>query len=322
MRKSYFHVANPKGPSSEFVQHAYELVPSTNCVLVHYLGDEKAAVDYPHGNRKHNERNHIRTCPSVLDELAQQTAMSSTSKVYKSSVTKLPPQASHIHVLQPRNLKQVENTRMKQLKKQRVSHDALYNLHKLAIDMPDFIHHITTYPDLVCVCAQKGPLQELDRVLLLSSPSAQLLWYDTTFNLGDFYVSVLSFRHTLFKEGPVIPAAFMIHERKLQAHHDQMLASCAKLVHSLSKTCHPIVTDEERGIVNAIANNLPKSPNLRCWNHLFRDATRWLRSHGATTDDISVYISDLRDVFHQPTKEEYTAKLQQLTQKWSAPFRE
>jgi len=42
----------------------------------------------------------------------------------------------------------------------------------------------------------------------------ELLSYDTTFQLGDFYVSVLCFRHTLFKEAPVIPAAFLVHERK------------------------------------------------------------------------------------------------------------
>ena len=39
--------------------------------------------------------------------------------------------------------------------------------------------------------------------------------YDTTFQLGDFYVLILCFRHTLFKETPVIPATFLVHERNL-----------------------------------------------------------------------------------------------------------
>ena len=131
--------------------------------------------------------------PSVLKDLTTECTRSTTSKVYKSAITNLPP-TSHISVLQPRNSKQVENIRMKQLQNQRISHDGLYHLHELAIDMPDLIHEIKTHPDLVCICGQKAMLQELDRVLLLDSPIPQLLSYDTTFQLGDFYVSVLSFR--------------------------------------------------------------------------------------------------------------------------------
>ena len=36
--------------------------------------------------------------------------------------------------------------------------------------------------------------------------------------------------------------------------------------------------------------------------------------------DISVYLSDIRDLFHLPTEEEYTSKLASMKQKWSAPF--
>ena len=43
------------------------------------------------------------------------------------------------------------------------------------------------------------------------------LSYDTTFNLGNFYVSVLSFRHTMLKNSKhntsfTIPVAFMTHD--------------------------------------------------------------------------------------------------------------
>ena len=46
VKKSYFHVDTPNGPSREFVKHAYQLLPpnSGNVVLLHYMGDEKAAV--------------------------------------------------------------------------------------------------------------------------------------------------------------------------------------------------------------------------------------------------------------------------------------
>ena len=126
--------------------------------------------------------------PSVLRKLENDCSKGTTSKVYKSAISNISP-LTHMSVLQPRNDKQVENIRTKELQKHRISHDALYNLHEMAVDMPDFIHTIHTHPDLVCVCGQRALLEEMDRVLLLNSPSAQLLSYDTTFQLGDFYVS-------------------------------------------------------------------------------------------------------------------------------------
>lgn len=47
---------------------------------------------------------------------------------------------------------------------------------------------------------------------------------------------------------------------------------------------------------------------------------RWLRSHGAPAQDVSVYLSDMKELFHIPGEEEYTAKLNDLACKWSAPF--
>ena len=321
VKKSYFYIDSVHGPSADFRRHAYELDPPNNLVLIHYLGDEGAAVDFPHGNQQNESRNFVRTCPSLLGHISAECSRSTTSKVYKSALTNLPPKP-HISVLLPRNSKQVENARMKQLRNMRISHDALYNLHELATDMPDFIHVIRTHPDLVCICGQKAMLDELDRAILLKSPTPQLLSYDTTFQLGDFYLSTLSFRHTLFKEAPVIPAAFMIHERKFQSAHTEFLAVCTKLARSLAKAAHPLVTDEEKGIVNAVTSNLPAVCRLRCWNHLLRDVKRWLRGHGATSDDVSVYISNLRELFHQPTMAEYDKLLESMVMKWSAPFRQ
>ena len=304
------------------MRHAYQLFTpsSSKAILIHYIGDEKAAIKFPHGNAtKHLSRPHIRTCPSVLRSLEKECQHTTTAKVYRSHITQVPA-PTHLPVMQPRNTKQVKNIRSKMLERQRLSHDALYNLHELATDMPYFVHAIRTHPDLVCVCAHKALLEELDRVLLVESSSPQLLSYDTTFQLGDFYISTLTFRHTLFEEAPVIPAAFLLHERKLKECHEELFSICCKLVPSLAKTAKPIVTDEEQAYVATIGKYLPAAPHLRCWNHLFQDAMRWLRSHGAPSDDVSVYLSDMRALFHLPAREEYTQRLKQMAQRWSAPF--
>jgi hypothetical protein len=46
-----------------------------------------------------------------------------------------------------------------------------------------------------------------------------LFSYDTTFNIGDFYMSPLVCRHPLFKNEPSFPIAFLFHETKTAPTH-------------------------------------------------------------------------------------------------------
>ena len=140
----------------------------------------------------------------------------------------------------------------------RLSHDALYNLHELSYDIPDFVHKIVTFPDLIVVCGIKRFLMECNRLLALHStlPSSQLLSYDTTFQLGDFYLSPLLFRNTLFQKSPVMPVMFAIHERKLKSTHTEMMKIVAQelpfLASNSTKKLVPLVTDDKKGFFEAI----------------------------------------------------------------------
>ena len=112
-------------------------------------------------------------------------------------------------------------------------------------------------------------LDEADRVLTMGT--SQLLSYDTTFQLGDFYVSPLIFRHTIFEEKPCIPAMFLVHERKFADTHHEMFKECVKHIPALKKAKCPLVTDKEQSIVNAAQRELQNIALVHCWNHLFRD---------------------------------------------------
>ena len=109
--------------------------------------------------------------------------------------------------------------------------------------------------------------EELDDVLLLKNET-QLLSYDTTFELGDFYVPILIFRHMLFKEQPCIPCAFLIHERKLTETHEDLFDVLSRQVKSITKLSIPLVTDGEKALINSIESKLPIIILVRCWNHI------------------------------------------------------
>ena len=177
-------------------------------------------------------------------------------------------------VLMPCNQKQIKNLQAKERQSVHLTHDALYNVHELAYDLDDFVYKIITFPDLI-ICSLKVILQELDHVISAATTAPILLSYDTTFQLGDFYVSPLLFRHIVSNESPVIPAAFMLHERKF---HEEFMNFINLKLPSLSKLKEPIpiVTDDELGICNAIDKCLPGVYHLQCWNHLINSIKIWL----------------------------------------------
>ena len=108
----------------------------------------------------------------------------------------------------PKNLKQLQNLQVKYLSHSRISKDELYNLHEIAYDTGNFVRTIVTVPNLICVCGVKEVLSEANKVILRNE-CGQFLLYDTTFMLGDFYVSILLFRHTIFVGNPCISALFL-----------------------------------------------------------------------------------------------------------------
>lgn len=287
--------------------------------LIHYIGDETSATDFPHRNSCHSGRQFVRTCPSYLSSCEVLVQNRKANVVYKQEVATMKCEPALVPVKTPRNLKQLRNLRFKSLKNSRISRDALFNIHEIAYDIPGFVWKVTTFPDLICICGLQEILEEVDRVITLDD-RLQLLSYDTTFQLGDFYVSPLIVRHSLFQERPCIPVMFLFHERKLQETHQDMFRECIRRVPSLKTAKCPIVTDKEKAITNAIKEEMPRIKLLSCWNHIFRDIRTWCRKHGAPLIDIAVYIEDIQLLFHSQNEEEYEKRLQVRREVWDAAF--
>ena len=189
IKKHYFHASTPEGISKDFQKHAYQLLNNENLTLIHYLGDESIATTYPHGNNIHHpESTFIRTCPSTMSALGASLKTEKASVLYKKSVASMNTSPELVPVVVPRNMQQLRSMRHRVLQKSRISHDEIFNIHELAYDMPGYIHKIITFPDLVCVCGMTELLEECDRVLFVGSDQ-QIVSYDTTFQLGDFYVT-------------------------------------------------------------------------------------------------------------------------------------
>ena len=52
-------------------------------------------------------------------------------------------------------------------------------------------------------------------------------------------------------------------------------------------------------------NYVPGVGRVRCWNHTINAVKLWLRRYEANSAEIPVYVSNLRELFHQPSEEVY-----------------
>ena len=155
----------------------------------------------------------------------------------------------------------------------RLSRDALYNLYELSFDI-DFVHDIHAYPNLSVIMYDPSAITTFNSLLSTATPPdlpTQQLSYDTTFKLGDFYVSVIVFRETEFTQNPVIPLAYYIHERKKNETHSHFFNYMTAVLPELHRATNAIIiTDQEAAIRQAIAAAFPTVPLFMCWNHVIQ----------------------------------------------------
>jgi len=87
--KRKFQTLKRSGPSSEFKRFTYHRFEpeSSQYIVVHYIGDETVAEDFPHGNVKNSEeaRPFQRSAPSVLARRASKLKFEKLLELKESS---------------------------------------------------------------------------------------------------------------------------------------------------------------------------------------------------------------------------------------------
>ena len=213
---------------------------------------------------------------------------------------------------QPRNPRQVKYLRSSVANAKKMGNDSLVTLHEIAYMVPNFVWSISTFPDLTVIFGLDCLLTEL------ASCDKILLSYDTTFLLGDFYLSVLVGKFSMFNECPCMPLAFLLHDRKFEiAHADFFTRLPARFP---AKNDVVIVTDGELAMSKAITKALPQWHLATCSNHILTDVELWLKKRSASHLEISVYKCQLQELLHCDSEHQLAMKINTLKPTWTDAF--
>ena len=307
LRKIYFKLINENEEDNRFKKYAWRLEgqhENTNVILIQYTGDESIYKGQPHGNSKKNKTTFVRTKTSVFRKIQELEPRNPVAVMNKINA-EINADCQNTGYSNVRNKNQVKNIQKKMRLENGLGPDSLYNLHLLFYHLEGYISDIKTAPDLYILLGLKNIYEEFDKLLRFKTDETVPLFYDTTFNLGDFYVSTLSFQHYLFENAPVIPLGIMIHERKFQKHHEVFLEAVKEKVPLLGTKNLAIVTDRETGIINAIKKVFPNLTLLICWNHILRDTKDFLRKIGEISKNIEAINQQLKKLLECDSLENY-----------------
>ena len=137
------------------------------------------------------------------------------------------------------------------------------------------------------------PLLEALEHLLMIDSEPTILHYDTVFNIGDYYLSTVTFRHSLYNENPIIPCGFLIHSRRYHCDHKTFIEAITSVVHPLTTRHVNIVTDREFNF----ADSFPVGTHLYCWNHLINDLRWHLRNKcNCSTEEINYFVNAFKNI--------------------------
>lgn len=163
----------------------------------------------------------------------------------------------------------------------------------------DFISLLTLHPRIVLHLFPHPLLDSLEQLLHVSHHPVTL-HYDTVFNIGDYYMSTLTFRHALFVGDPIIPCGFLIHSRRYHSDHRVFIDSIIEAVHPLATKCINIVTDREFKFATAF----PVGSHLYCWNHLERDLHWHLKTKcNSSPEEVSYFTNTFKQLINASTTE-------------------
>ena len=83
--------------------------------------------------------------------------------------------------------------------------------------------HVDVVPDYNSVMISQEIINFVTKLINQNNIEHVIFSYDTTYQIGDFYCSVLVMKVPCFVEEPVIPVSFVLHDRRFCEVHNMFL---------------------------------------------------------------------------------------------------
>ncbi|CAF0941334.1 unnamed protein product [Didymodactylos carnosus] len=127
--KKLYQVAQTVSKEKEFEKHVYVSSKNPSDMVVHYIGDEQKGIQK------------LKTPKSVLNKIDLLVETITPAQVYRNLIS------GNENADKIRNEQQIISRRNLHLRKQKLSHDELYNVYDMGFELPNFVHSYSLLPN-------------------------------------------------------------------------------------------------------------------------------------------------------------------------------
>ena len=197
----------------------------------------------------------------------------------------------------PRNSQQIRNYRRSETKKDT---DVLYSVMlqcKLSEGKSDsFVRDVKAAPDPQCVLYTDWQMSELVKFTTKQAEFSVFV-ADTTYNLGDFYVTPTTYQHLMLEDStshkhPSFLGPTLVHQRKNFSSFNYFSSTLIGANNKLQNV-QAFGTDGDLALIEAFSHNFRDARQLRCFIHLKRNISDKLRERGIPSNESSEFIADI-----------------------------
>jgi hypothetical protein len=197
----------------------------------------------------------------------------------------------------PRNVNQMKNFRRSGIKKDK---NVLYSVMlqcKLAEGKSDaFVRDVKAAPQPQCVLFTDYQISDLVR-FTTNAHIFSIFTADTTYNLGEFYVTPITYEHLMVQscltgKHPFLLGPILVHQCKDFIAFNYFISTLIAHERKL-KNVKAFGTDGDPALIEALSHNFPDALQLRCSIHLKRNIAEKLKSRGISSSDIQEFLADI-----------------------------
>ena len=272
------------------------------CILQYCYPTDPDIKGLPHKNSKKESASFNRTKKSLLTRIKDKVSDGTTgpTKVYNKVVMECGGilNASSCGSL-PRNRKQVANAKSNS-KIEQTAKDPLFSVMEECKQQQSradpFLRMVQAAPDAMCLLANSRQLNDMAR--FCTDPNqCCVLGIDPTFNLGEFSVTVITYKHLQLidrqtKKSPVLVGPKLIHQKKSMESYYFLASGIVGLCSQLNSLV-AYGTDGEKAIGDAFHIQFPQAKHLLCFIHVRNRISAKLKDLGISGDYANAFITDV-----------------------------
>ncbi|KAL9982941.1 hypothetical protein ACROYT_G005056 [Oculina patagonica] len=306
-----------------------------------FTGEEHPIAPKPHTNAKTKGKVYVRTCESTMEKLKTLGSQHGPSAAFHSLIEEkgnlaevrglgeLPKSTKQVSYLARRSLS-TPNQGSSSSKK-----DAWYDLlleckSQSRFQDTAFLREVKCAPEPACFLGNNHQINDIAR--FCTDPTEfQPLYVDATFNLGQFNVTIVSYKHLLLEnrrdgKHPALVGPVLVHHKKTAQSYKYLCTNLTSL-NPTTKNLLAFGTDDETALIQAFEETFDCAVHLLCERHM----QNTLKSKFKTISVPSPYQAQfLRDVFGGTLDgdyvsglvdckelEEFECRRDELEEKWS-----